>query len=137
MKDGHPDGQVRRNAAASGKAQLRKPGPKIPGREAPDENAQRPRQHPSQPSAQGEGPGSHGGAGRDLQRQAWRWALANRAGDGSLPSGREIACQHGRHERWGRLVKRSGAAGGFAPSREPGEPGLRLIGQRLPSAMTE
>jgi hypothetical protein len=23
-----------------------------------------------------------------------------------IPSGREIARQHGRHERWGRLVKR-------------------------------
>ena len=27
----------------------------------------------------------------ELQRQAWHWALAHRAGDGSLPSGREIA----------------------------------------------
>jgi len=57
------------------------------------------------------GLGGQSGAGRDLQRQAWQWALANRAGDGALPSGREIARQYGRHERWGRLVKRSGAAG--------------------------
>lgn len=52
--------------------------------------------------------------GRDLQRQAWKWAQANCAEDGSLPSGREIAHQFGRHERWGRLVKRSGCSGEFA-----------------------
>ena len=39
---------------------------------------------------------------RELQRQAWRWALANRAGDGTLPAGSEIARQYGRRERWGR-----------------------------------
>jgi len=42
---------------------------------------------------------------------AWQWALASSCGDGSLPSGRDIGRQHGRHERWGRLVKRSGLAG--------------------------
>jgi hypothetical protein len=46
---------------------------------------------------------------------AWQWALANRAGDGSLPSGRDIGRQHDRHERWGRLVKRSGLAGQLDP----------------------
>ena len=51
---------------------------------------------------------------RDLQRQAWQWALVNRAADGSLPSGRAIAANYGRHERWGRLVKRLGAAGELA-----------------------
>jgi hypothetical protein len=66
-----------------------------------------------------------GGVGRDLQRQAWLWALANRAEDGSVPSGREIARRYGRHERWGRLVKRAGAAGQLAA-----EPSLRLIEQR-------
>jgi len=30
---------------------------------------------------------------------------------GSLPSGGEIARQYGRHEQWGRLVKRAGLAG--------------------------
>jgi Protein of unknown function (DUF2637) len=60
------------------------------------------------------------GPGRDLQRQAWQWAQANRTLDGSLPSGREIACEYGRHERWGRMVKRSGCAGEFAMSAEPG-----------------
>jgi hypothetical protein len=42
---------------------------------------------------------------------ARQWALANSCGDGSLPSGRDIGRHHGLHERWGRLVKRSGLAG--------------------------
>jgi hypothetical protein len=50
-------------------------------------------------------------AGREMWLDAWRWALDNRAEDGSLPSGEKIARQFGRHERWGRLVKRSGLAG--------------------------
>jgi hypothetical protein len=58
--------------------------------------------------------------GRDLQRHAWQWAQANRASDGSLPSGVQIAHQFGRHERWGRLVKRSGRAGEFATGNVPG-----------------
>ena len=49
----------------------------------------------------------------DAQREAWRWAQDNRAEDGSLPSGREIGIRYGRHERWGRMVKRSGLAGEF------------------------
>jgi len=59
----------------------------------------------------GKGSASRGQAGRDVQVLAWRWALVNRAGDGSLPSGRDIGRQHGRHERWGRLVKHAGLAG--------------------------
>jgi hypothetical protein len=54
------------------------------------------------------------GPGREVQRQAWQWALANRASDGTLPAGREIARQFGRRERWGRLVKSAGLAGEFA-----------------------
>jgi hypothetical protein len=50
-------------------------------------------------------------AGREVWLDAWMWAQDNRAADGSLPSGGEIARQYGRHERWGRLVKRSGLAG--------------------------
>ena len=50
-------------------------------------------------------------AGRELQRQAWQWALAHRGADGSLPSGKQIADRYGRHERWGRLVKRTGTTG--------------------------
>ena len=52
--------------------------------------------------------------GREVQRQAWQWALDNRAGDGRLPAGHEIARQYGRRERWGRLVKSAGRAGEFA-----------------------
>jgi Protein of unknown function (DUF2637) len=52
-----------------------------------------------------------GPAGRDVRLAAWRWAQDNRADDGSLPSGRDIGIRHGRHERWGRMVKRSGLAG--------------------------
>jgi hypothetical protein len=55
------------------------------------------------------------GRGREAQVLAWQWAQVNRSGDGSLPSGRDIGRQHGRHERWGRLVKRSGLAGELDP----------------------
>jgi hypothetical protein len=55
------------------------------------------------------------GRGREAQILAWQWALANQSGDGALPSGRDIGRQHGRHERWGRLVKRSGLAGELDP----------------------
>jgi hypothetical protein len=55
------------------------------------------------------------GRGREAQLLAWQWAMANRSGDGSLPSGRDIGRQHGRQERWGRLVKRSGLAGQLDP----------------------
>jgi hypothetical protein len=43
---------------------------------------------------------------RDVQLRAWEWAVANRSADGVLPSGKAIAAQFGRRERWGRLVKR-------------------------------
>lgn len=73
-----------------------------------------------------EAPPSSGRDGRllsvqDLQQQAWRWATANRAADGSLPSGKEIASQFGRHERWGRLVKRAGVTGAFDTKIAVGE----------------
>ena len=57
--------------------------------------------------------GSGQRASSDLARQAWHWALAHRDEHGALPSGRAIACAHGRKERWGRLVKRAGLAGAF------------------------
>jgi hypothetical protein len=62
------------------------------------------------------GQGSGNPAGTDLQRRAWQWALAHRASDGNLPSGRAIAAAHGRHERWGRLVKKAGRAGTLGPA---------------------
>ena len=73
--------------------------------------------------------------GKDLQRQAWRWALAQRAGDGSLPSGREIADQFGRHERWGRMVKRSGTARELSSGHS--ELALRLVEQQSSPAAGE
>lgn len=48
---------------------------------------------------------------QDLRRAAWRWALANRSADGSLPSGTVIATQFSRSARWGRWIKHAGAAG--------------------------
>jgi hypothetical protein len=62
--------------------------------------------------------GSRAGGSRELQLQAWQWARANQASDGSLPSGKAIAGQHGRHERWGRLVKQAGLAGAFATDEQ-------------------
>ena len=58
------------------------------------------------------------GGGGELQLEAWQWALANRAGDGSLPSGKAIAHQYGRQERWGRLVKQAGLEGAFATDEQ-------------------
>jgi hypothetical protein len=130
--------QVRRSAMASGKAPQRKSGPQISRRQVPDANRSGLRHHPSRPGPLSEEPGGRSGASRDLREQAWQWALASQTGDGSLPSGREIARQYGRHERWGRLVKRSGAAGELAQGSElgaGGEPDLRLVGQRQPPAM--
>jgi hypothetical protein len=56
-----------------------------------------------------------GNSGTGLKRQAWEWAVAYRDANGGLPSGRVIADQFGRHERWGRLVKRDGLAGRVGP----------------------
>jgi hypothetical protein len=55
--------------------------------------------------------GNQRGATGQVQLHAWRWAQDNRSGDGSLPSGKGIAQQYGRHQRWGRLVKRAGLVG--------------------------
>ncbi len=65
------------------------------------------------------GQGNRNPVGADLQRRAWQWALAHRASDGSLPSGSAIAAVHGRHERWGRLVKKAGQAGTLGPTSVP------------------
>jgi len=60
-------------------------------------------------------PARPSGTAQEMQILAWQWAVANRAADGSLPSGRDIGREHGRHERWGRLVRRSGMAGELDP----------------------
>lgn len=44
---------------------------------------------------------------RVLQQRAHRWALDHRTAYGALPTGREIAAQFGRSDRWGRLIKQS------------------------------
>ena len=126
--------QVRRNAASEGRPQRRRPAPQA---YRPKDNSDAaPRVRRSSGPDSGNRRAGHGGASRDLQRQAWHWALAHRAGDGSLPSGSEIARQYGRHERWGRLVKQAGAVGEFDDG-EFGEPGLRLVQPATPSAAPE
>ena len=86
--------------------------------------------------------------GADARRQAWEWAVANMGADGALPTGKVIADQFGRHERWGRLVKNAGAAGEFAgpagvwsslrfavaASRDIGTSPIRSSGRRLARA---
>jgi hypothetical protein len=71
-------------------------------------------------------------SGQDLQQQAWHWAITHRGADGSLPSGKQIASHFGRHERWGRLVKRTGLAGhlsvGDAPDHRSSD------GREMPAA---
>jgi Recombinase len=59
--------------------------------------------------------------GQDLQQRAWLWAMARCGADGRLPSGKQIASQFGRHERWGRLVKRAGMAGQFSIGNSVGD----------------
>jgi hypothetical protein len=78
-------------------------------------DAQSPRGRPSlrQRRSPVDGAAARLGRGWELQMEAWQWARANRASDGSLPSGKAIARQYGRHERWGRLVKQAGLAGTF------------------------
>lgn len=67
--------------------------------------------------------------GRELQRQAWRWAQANRSSGGALPSGSAIARQFGRHERWGRFVKRSGCDGEFTPENKPHDSSPSIVSE--------
>jgi hypothetical protein len=57
-------------------------------------------------------------AGNGMRQQALEWALANRGEDGKLPSGKTIAGQFGRHERWGRLVKQHVANARAGPNAE-------------------
>lgn len=53
---------------------------------------------------------------QELHRLAWRWAQDNCRPDGSLPSGKAIAAQFSRSDRWGRWIKRAGCAGRLEPS---------------------
>jgi len=101
-------GQVRRTAAGKD-AHHQRQQPQ-PARPAPAERGSTPGLRVVSPSRAGRG---NQRAGGELRRQAWQWALAHRGGDGMLPSGEAIARAHGRQERWGRLVKNAGQAGGF------------------------
>jgi len=116
--------QVRRSSAAPATAgrrsqQLRAPGTAL-AKPAPASTAELRLVRPPEL-----GQGNRDPAGVDLQRCAWQWALANRAHDGSLPSGRAIAAAHGRQERWGRLVKKAGHAGTLGPTGVPGKTAAR------------
>jgi hypothetical protein len=126
--------QVRRNSAGTDSPDKRPPGTISPP--------------PSEPALAAElrlvrppelGKGNRAPAGVDLQRCAWQWALAHRAADGSLPSGSAIGIAHGRHERWGRLVKKAGRAGIFdhqdrmrtgPPHDDPGQAAAGVEGGR-------
>ena len=101
--------QVRRGAAGQDAQHQRLPKPK-PARPATAGHGPVPGLRVVGPDRAGQG-NLHGGG--ELRRQAWEWALANRAEDGTLPSGEAIAHAHGRQARWGRLVKNAGQAGAF------------------------
>lgn len=58
-------------------------------------------------------------AGLAARRQAWQWAVANRDENGALPSGKAIADQYGRHERWGRLVRHLALRATSSAQRHP------------------
>jgi Protein of unknown function (DUF2637) len=73
-----------------------------------------PAQTGSQPSR-----GGRAAAIRNLQQQAWQWALTNQASNGVLPTGKDIADHFDRHERWGRLVKNAGLAGELSSTIGP------------------
>jgi hypothetical protein len=118
--------QVRRSAAASGKPQSRRSGSRASHRE-PGETLTGASQaaRDRAPGRRGQGGAGSDSAARGTQRQAWQWALDRRASDGSLPSGREIARQYGRQDRWGRMVKCAGISGELGP--DPDELTLRLV----------
>ncbi|HEY5988285.1 MAG TPA: hypothetical protein VIV12_18195 [Streptosporangiaceae bacterium] len=118
--------EIRQSAAARARAQAQQ---RLVG--ASGQQAEEPRPETSPPllspgvasaeAARADGRPAAGHArngGRALQRQAWRWALANRRPDGCLPSGTEVARQFQRSERWGRLVKNTGLAGQFGTTTQ-------------------
>lgn len=92
--------QVRHGAARVTNRPSGQPLPQARKRTAPTSVQSSHVDRPPRPSRQ-----RKSSVGLHLQWAAWEWAQANRAEDGSLPSGKEIARQYGRHERWGRIVK--------------------------------
>ena len=103
--------QVRRGSvpAASAVSRPQRPRPAAASAAKPAPAAELRLVRPAELGKGNRTPGVH------LQHRAWQWALANRASDGSLPSGSAIGAAHGRQERWGRLVKKAGQAGAFGP----------------------
>jgi hypothetical protein len=94
--------QIRAGASTSSAAKpARRPAASVSAR------APAPDQPTRGPSATRTGPSK---TGTGLKHEAWEWAVAHRRSDGKLPSGNAIADQFGRHERWGRLIKRDGLA---------------------------
>src|SRR5215470_1640905 len=91
--------QVRRSGASEGRPRRRRPAPQ--GYRPEEDSDAAPRLRRSSGPASGNWRAGRGEASRDVRRRARRWALARRAGDGSLPGGPEIARQDGRQERWG------------------------------------
>lgn len=92
--------QIRTSAAA---ASLHREPAQVPRGRAPA------LQVAAQPGAgHSPGCGGHCADGRSLRQEALQWAMTNRSADGKLPSGKAIAEQFSRHERWGRLVKHHG-----------------------------
>jgi hypothetical protein len=104
--------QVRRSSASTAF-----PGrqPQRPRTVPPRRPSRRPRRSCGWSGSPSWAPGNRTSPGADLQARAWQWGLAHRAPDGSLPSGSAIGAAHGRHQRWGRLVKTAGQAGTFGP----------------------
>jgi hypothetical protein len=126
-------------------------------RRAPDASTRRPRSSPARAGAARPGSGGwclrrearcrrprHGHTGRDTHVMAWQWALANRSGDGSPPSGRDIGRQHDRHERWGGRSSTPDWLGSWTArpstgsngSAWVGTPGLKVRGQSTPVRRT-
>lgn len=69
-------------------------------------------------------PGSPREAGPTLREEALRWAISNRGEDGRLPSGKAIAEQFGRHDRWAAWSSRTAptARPALACTAQPHEP---------------
>jgi hypothetical protein len=74
--------QVRYGAAGGGKSGRERRPRQLSAQGTSDSVPPRLRRHSSGTGRRGGGPGAGGSAGRELQRQAWHWALAQRAGNG-------------------------------------------------------
>jgi hypothetical protein len=122
--------QVRRNAAGRGQPHEPKPVLQFPRQQAGRRGGAAPA-HRSSGSDSGHGRSGQAVAGRDLQQQAWRWALAHVQVTARYPAGsRSPASMAGRSV--GVVWSNARPAGEFAS-----EPSLGLIDQRLSSALSK